>query len=119
MPLRPPTHGAPRRQREFKARRAAADVERGTAAQRGYGSRWQRTRIGFLAAHPLCASCMAAGRVTEATVVDHIVPHRGDMNLFWQRSNWQPLCKPCHDRKTATEDSTFAVRRRDEGTGGR
>jgi len=20
------------------------------------------------------------------------------MKLFWSRSNWQPLCKPCHDR---------------------
>lgn len=42
-----------------------------------------------------------------ATVVDHIIPHKGDQYLFWDRSNWQPLCKLCHDRKTATEDSQF------------
>jgi len=42
--------------------------------------------------------------MTAAGVVDHIVPHKGDADLFWQRTNWQPLCKPCHDRKTATED---------------
>nr|WP_292832122.1 HNH endonuclease signature motif containing protein [Mesorhizobium sp.] len=29
------------------------------------------------------------------------------MRLFWDRSNWQPLCKPCHDRKTATSDGGF------------
>ncbi|MDU4255568.1 HNH endonuclease signature motif containing protein [Pseudomonas sp.] len=51
----------------------------------------------FLHANPLCAECMKLGRRRPATVVDHIVPHRGDSVLFWRRSNWQPLCKPCHD----------------------
>ena len=23
--------------------------------------------------------------------MDHIVPHRGDQKLFWNRGNWQPL----------------------------
>lgn len=80
---------------------------------RGYGSRWQRVRRGFLAAHPLCAACAAEGAVREATVVDHIEPHKGDQGLFWDRSNWQPLCKTHHDRKTAREDGGFgnAVRR--------
>ena len=75
------------------------------AAKRGYGSRWQRERKKFLETHPLCAECMKEGRYTKATVVDHIVAHRGDEKLFWDRSNWQPLCKPCHDRKTGNEDS--------------
>ncbi|MGM9590559.1 MAG: HNH endonuclease signature motif containing protein, partial [Faecousia sp.] len=43
-----------------------------------------------------------AGRLTPATVVDHIIPHRGDRKLFWDESNWQPLCKDCHNRKTGT-----------------
>ncbi|WP_274631209.1 HNH endonuclease [Arvimicrobium flavum] len=30
-------------------------------------------------------------------VVDHIFPHRGDEALFWDRSNWQPLCHDDHD----------------------
>jgi 5-methylcytosine-specific restriction endonuclease McrA len=29
-------------------------------------------------------------------VVDHIQPHRGDQRLFWDRRNWQPLCRTCH-----------------------
>ncbi len=41
--------------------------------------------------------CAKAGRVTAATVVDHIKPHRGDQKLFWDTANWQALCKPCHD----------------------
>ncbi|QHI99350.1 HNH endonuclease [Xylophilus rhododendri] len=87
------------------------DQQRGSAASRGYDSAWQRAREGFLRAHPLCASCEKADLVTPATVVDHIVPHRNDKVLFWTRSNWQPLCKKCHDIKTATEDGGFGRRK--------
>jgi hypothetical protein len=41
--------------------------------------------------------CHRRGKLELATVVDHIRRHRGDMNLFWDSSNWQPLCKRCHD----------------------
>jgi 5-methylcytosine-specific restriction enzyme A len=78
------------------------DKNRGTAAQRGYGARWRKVRTHYLAKHPVCVRCCHV-----ATVVDHIIPHKGDMNLFWDRNNWQPLCKTCHDRKTATEDGGF------------
>ena len=44
------------------------------------------------------------GRLVKATVVDHVTPHRGDKKLFWDESNWQALCKRCHDKKTMTED---------------
>ena len=71
-----------------------------TTAQRGYGSKWQSARLGFLKHNPECASCLKGGRVVPAEVVDHINPHRGDMVLFWLRSNWQALCKKCHDKKT-------------------
>jgi 5-methylcytosine-specific restriction protein A len=40
------------------------------------------------------------GRTTEAKVVDHIVPHRGDAALFWAESNWQSLCVLHHGIKT-------------------
>ena len=30
-------------------------------------------------------------------MVDHNQPHHGDMKLFWNRTNWQSLCKHCHD----------------------
>jgi 5-methylcytosine-specific restriction protein A len=50
--------------------------------------------------------------VTEATDVDHIKPHKGDMTLFWDRTNWQSLCGPCHSAKTAAEDGGFGNARR-------
>ena len=37
-------------------------------------------------------------------LLDHIIPHRGDQKLFWDRSNWQPLCEHHHNVKTMTED---------------
>lgn len=68
-----------------------------TAAQRGYGYRWQKARESHLRMHPLCVMCDAQGRTVLATVVDHKTPHRGDQALFWDRENWQSLCSPCHD----------------------
>lgn len=76
---------------------------KGGANARGYTYRWQKESKAFLREHPLCASCQAQGRITPATVVDHVVPHRGDMEKFWNRSNWQPLCVPCHNKKAQSE----------------
>jgi 5-methylcytosine-specific restriction protein A len=89
------------------------DDQRGSASERGYTSRWTKARATYLRSRPLCLICKAAGRLVPATVVDHIIPHRGDQTLFWDKeNNWQPLCKPCHDKKTATEDGGFGNRSR-------
>ena len=56
----------------------------------------------FLKQHPLCAFCQAEGKIVPATVVDHIIPHRGDQRLFWDQTNWESLCKECHDKKTGS-----------------
>lgn len=77
------------------------------SAARGYGYAWQKARDGHLRNQPLCVMCEAQGRATPATVVDHRIPHKGDMKLFWQTDNWQSLCKPHHDSKTAAEDGGF------------
>ena len=58
----------------------------------------------YLTAHPLCVMCEREGRLTPATVVDHIVAHRNDQRLFWDQSNWQSLCKPHHDREKQREE---------------
>ncbi|MER9210060.1 HNH endonuclease signature motif containing protein [Mesorhizobium sp. M0771] len=76
------------RDRERKAR---FDLTRPSARERGYDGKWQKARAEYLIANPICRYCPA-----PATVVDHIKPHRRDMRLFWSRSNWQPLCTPCH-----------------------
>ena len=78
--------------------------DRPSVSKRGYNSKWRRLSKAYLRKHPMCVRCMAEGRYVPATVVDHIIPHRGDETLMWSESNWQALCKPCHDKKTWTED---------------
>lgn len=78
--------------------------KRESARRRGYDSRWNKMRKIFLKNNPICVECKKQGMITKATVVDHIIPHRGDYKLFWDESNWQPLCKKCHDKKTMTKD---------------
>lgn len=65
-------------------------------------SRWGRARLDYLAQHPICVKCGM-----PATEIDHIVPHCGDYDLFWDVDNWQPLCHSCHSRKTVLEDGGF------------
>ncbi|MBT0626071.1 HNH endonuclease [Pseudomonas fluorescens] len=78
--------------------------QRETSAQRGYSYKWQQARKAYLAKYPLCVECERQGLVVAANHVDHIRPHKGDWTIFWDSSNWQPLCHPCHSRKTAAED---------------
>ena len=49
--------------------------------------------------------CDQFERTTPATLVDHVIPHRGNEALFWDESNWQSMCDACHSRKTATEET--------------
>ncbi len=80
------------------------DYDRGSPTDRGYGSKWVAARNAYIRRNPICAICSKEGIITRATCVDHIIPHRGDMNLFWnQKNNWQSLCKSCHSRKTMKE----------------
>ena len=84
--------------------RQSFDRERGSAASRGYGRRWQRLRKLVLARQPICQwpNCM-----TEATEVDHIKPRRrgGDDSL----ANLQALCKAHHSLKTVREDGRWGA----------
>lgn len=79
--------------------RQRQDLERrGSSARRGYGAKWQQARRAYLAKHPLCVCCLANGRVTPAQMVDHGVPHEGDMAIFWRSEDWQSLCNDCNQR---------------------
>jgi 5-methylcytosine-specific restriction protein A len=102
MPIKPPLHRPPGWRSAAEVKRAL-DRQRPNASARGYGPKWRHARLAFLALHPLCVSCHGQGRSASATIVDHVVPHRGDQRLFWSEANWQGLCKPCHDAKTARE----------------
>jgi 5-methylcytosine-specific restriction endonuclease McrA len=76
---------------------AEYDARRGSSRDRGYDAHWDREALAFRRAHPLCLGCQAVGWIQAATLVDHIVPHKGDQKLMWDRSNWQGSCDPHHD----------------------
>jgi len=72
-------------------RKARHDQTRPSSSARGYTGSWDRAKAEFLRHHPFCRRCGE-----RAAVVDHTIPHRGNQELFWDRSNWQPLCTTCH-----------------------
>jgi len=80
------------------------DKRRPSAARRGYDARWRERRLYFLQSHPLCIDCTDEGRITPATEVDHIIPHRSNPRLMWDEANWTARCKPHHSRKTRLQD---------------
>lgn len=43
-------------------------------------------------------------RPAPGFVADHRIPHRGDLNLFWDRDNLQCLCGPCHSGAKQREE---------------
>ena len=84
------------------------DSKRENSNARGYNSRWRKARATYLSKHPLCVECEKQGIVKLATDLDHIIPHKGNSDLFWDsKSNWQGLCHEHHSKKTATEDGGF------------
>lgn len=99
-----------------------------TSSQRGYGYRWQKERAAYLQQHPFCVYCLRAAGINAvsieaiimacadkvvplpyAIVVDHRTPHRGDQALFWDRSNWQPLCARHHSSDKQREEAAAIV----------
>lgn len=89
---------------------AEQERQRGSAAKRGYGRRWQKIRLMKLRRDPLCEDHLERGEIVEATEVDHV---DGDVgNVAWE--NLRSLCKPCHSRKTVRENGGLG-RRAPEG----
>lgn len=68
------------------------EARRGSARQRGYTAQWDKAAAAFRRVHPLCLGCQAIKHATAADLVDHVIPHRGNLLLFWDQSLWQPAC---------------------------
>ena len=63
-----------------------------------------KLRPAQLAREPFCRECWRSRRArVRATEVDHVVPHRGDLQLFLDPENLQSLCHRCHSAKTMRE----------------
>ena len=79
-------------------------TDRRSSTERGYTYQWRKARARYLQSNPLCVYCMKQGRTEAAAVVDHIVKHGGNQDLFWDESNWQALCKLHHDSTKQREE---------------
>ena len=71
---------------------------------------WYRLRHAQLQREPVCRMCKQLGRVTAANVIDHIEPHRGNLELFHDPANIQALCKACHDGAKQAQERTGQLR---------
>lgn len=94
----------PRGQARCDTHETERERERGSAAERGYGTAWRKYRLRYLKEHPLCVLCEAEGRTTPATVVDHIKAAKGDQALFWDPTNHRALCETHHNLRTDEGD---------------
>lgn len=84
-----------------KAKRRASDAKRPSASQRGYDSKWRRTRVQYLRTHPICED--PRGCITPASDVDHIdglgpLGPKGHDN-----ENLRSLCHVHHSQRTARD----------------
>lgn len=78
--------------------------------QRGYGHEHDKMREHLMATVVVCEECRRQGRVTKGTSADHIRPlAEGGTG---KRSNYQLLCRPCHEAKTAIETGRSIPKRR-------
>jgi len=57
-----------------------------------YGRQWRKARANYLTSNPLCERCLAEGDARLATEVNHRVRHHGNVELFWDEANWEPIC---------------------------
>lgn len=110
MPRKPPTFSqlrraqggdAATRENEYRRRRAdpaqrQVDDIRNTAA-------WRHLSLKVRTEEPWCRPCREADRYTPCVDADHIVPVKDRPDLALVQSNVQPICRPCHNRKTAIE----------------
>lgn len=113
MPIAPESHGQKEREEAREQRRRDFDRRRKDDPFRHLYNLalWQTIRRAILRRDPLCMMC----HVIASAVVDHVIPARlyvAQGGSFWDKKNLQGLCKECHDRKTATEDSGFAKEQR-------
>jgi 5-methylcytosine-specific restriction protein A len=71
------------------------------ASRRWYRiARWRRLRQQVLVEQAYQCANPACRQVVLEQDIDHVIPHQGDVKLFWDRANLQALCRPCHTRKT-------------------
>lgn len=69
---------------------------------RGYDYKWTKTRLRIMERDlHLCQVCLAQGRATPATEVDHVIAK--SLGGTDDHENLSAICTPCHATKTQAE----------------
>jgi len=68
-------------------------------------TRWRKLRdIVLKRDGHICEHCGGWG-----DEVDHIIPRHKNLDLFWELSNLQTICRGCHIEKTRREQAKHAL----------
>lgn len=70
-------------------------------------ARWSKLRLKIFERDLFQCQMPGCGHIegnTAKLVCDHVTPHRGDYERFWDESNLQTLCKPCHDSRKQRQE---------------
>jgi 5-methylcytosine-specific restriction protein A len=68
--------------------------------------RWRALRLLILARDPFCIRCLSKSPPirTPSTVANHIKKARDFPELFFEETNLEGDCKPCHDSEIQSEE---------------
>jgi len=76
-------------------------------------TQWRQARLSVLLRdNYLCVSCKKKGKLSEATVIDHIEPIKVSWEKRLSLNNLQALCDSCHTKKTHDDKRKYASLRR-------
>ena len=64
---------------------------------------WRRMRTAQLSKQPLCQCCLLAGKIAQATDVDHVFSWNRIGREAFRLNIFQSLCHECHSVKTNLE----------------
>lgn len=105
MPKRLKTHQPPGHKTRKEANREYDQRRSEDAVRRLYHtSRWRALRAFILNRDPYCSRCDAKGISTPSDTVNHIVKAKDDPDRFYDETNLEGVCTPCHSSDIQREE---------------
>lgn len=94
-----PGYCAKHRREVFKVQRQAMTEDKAEHDRFYHRAAWKKVRALQLQLEPLCRECRKAGKLTAASVVDHII-ERSKGGADYDLNNLRSVCVNCHNAIT-------------------